>query len=147
MSRSSVWLERLPDTQCVVGSNPIGTTNFKEVMVATKKMVVTRHSEDLRTLDYKSLTYAIAELQSIADRPDCNPDEAIVELEYSRGYYDDIDGYINIRWEHTREETDKEQEKRLAAAKRARETKKRNKKLALQKEIELRDELLKKHPL
>jgi len=115
--------------------------------VAKKKMVVTRHSEDLRTLDYKSLTYAMAELQSIADRSDCNPDEAIVELEYSRGYYDDIDAYINIRWEHTREETDKEQEKRLATAKKARESKKRSKALALQKEIELRDELLKKHPL
>ena len=112
-----------------------------------KKMVETRYSEDLRTLDYKSLTYAIKELQSIADRPECNPDEAIVELEYSRGYYDDIDAYINIRWSHEREETDKEQEKRLAAAKRARETKKRNKVLAVQKEIELRDELLKKHPL
>jgi hypothetical protein len=116
-------------------------------MMAKKKMVETRHSEDLRTLNYKSLTYTITELQSIADRPDCDPDEAMVELEYSRGYYDDIDAYINVRWVHTREETDKEQEKRLAAAKRARATKKRNKELALLKEIELRDELLKKHPL
>jgi len=112
-----------------------------------KKLITTRHRVDLRSLNYSSLTHAIEELQSVADRPDCDPDEATVELEHSHGYYDEIDTYINVSWQRTREETDKERQKRLDANRKSRETKKKNKELSVQRDIELRDKLLKKYPV
>jgi len=112
-----------------------------------KKVITTRYSEDLRNLNYESLAFVIKELQSIADRPNCDPDSASVELEYSRSYYDEIHMYINVSWQSIRDETDEEQQKRLSAVKKARETKKKNKELAVQKDIKLRDKLLEKYPV
>lgn len=117
-------------------------------MVAKKaRMISTRHVVDLSHLNYSTLAELIKALQEIADRPGCDPEEAQFEMDYVHSYYDSIDTNMNVAWTHERPENEKECAKRLEANRKARETRKQNAVIAIQKEIALRDELLQKHPL
>ncbi len=111
------------------------------------RMISTRHVVDLSHLNYSTLAELIKALQEIADRPDCDPEHACFEMGYQHSYYDSIDTTMEVAWTHERSENEGERAKRLEANRKARETRKQNAVIAIQKEIALRDELLQKHPL
>ena len=117
-------------------------------MVAKKvRMISTRHVVDLSHLNYSTLAELIKALQEIADRLDCDSEDARFEMDYQHSYYDSIDTTMEVTWTHERPENEEERLKRLEANRKARETRKQNALLAVQKEISLRDELLQKYPL
>lgn len=111
-----------------------------------RKTVTISEKRDL-CFSHSSLKSAIKELQDIANLPTVDPKQAVMIVDYSRGYYEDISVEVRVEWEYTRPETDQEMNKRLKQLEKAKLNRKKQREETKEEEIRMRDALLEKYPL